>query len=51
VKFDEKPRKTIANAVTFLQQERELEEGTPIIVVSEIHREGTSVDAILVEHA
>ncbi|MDA7518306.1 pyruvate kinase [bacterium] len=51
VKFDEQPRKTIANAVSFLQQERELEEGTPIIVVSEIHREGTSVDAILVEHA
>ncbi|MDB4652746.1 pyruvate kinase [Akkermansiaceae bacterium] len=51
VKFDDPPRKTIANAITFLQQERELEEGTPIIVVSEIHGEGTSVDAILVEHA
>ena len=51
VKFDEQPRKTIANAIHFLQQERELEEGTPIIVVSEIHREGAAVDVILVEHS
>ena len=40
-----------ANAIYFLQQERELEEGTPIIVVSEIHREGAAVDVILVEHS
>jgi len=51
VVFDEDPRKTIAAAVEFLRHRYDLEEATPIIVVSEIHREGHSVDCILVEHS
>lgn len=51
VHFDDDPRVTIATAVAVLREKRKLGKGTPIIVVSEIHREGTSVDCIIVEHA
>lgn len=51
VPFEDDPKVTIAAAVKFLGEQRKLESGTPIIVVSEIHREGTSVDCILLEHA
>lgn len=51
VKFEKEPKGTIAAAVDFLREKYRLEEGTPIIVVSEIHREGHSVDCILVEHS
>lgn len=51
VSFDDDPKVTIAAAVDLLRRRYELDEGTPIIAVSEIHREGHSVDCILVEHA
>ncbi|MFT6864980.1 MAG: pyruvate kinase [Akkermansiaceae bacterium] len=51
VRFEDDPRVTIASAVDLLREKRNLEKGTPIVVVSEIHREGTSVDCIMVEHA
>lgn len=51
VRFEDDPRATIASAVDLLREKRNLEKGTPIVVVSEIHREGTSVDCIMVEHA
>ena len=51
VRFEDDPRVSIASAVDLLREKRDLEKGTPIIVVSEIHREGTSVDCIIVEHA
>jgi pyruvate kinase len=51
VVFEEDPKGTIAAAIDFLRHKYEVEKNTPIIVVSEIHREGHSVDCILVEHS
>jgi pyruvate kinase len=51
VVFEDDPGGTVAAAVDFLRHRYELEVGTAIIVVSEIHREGHALDCILVEHA
>lgn len=51
VVFEEDPKGTIVAAIDFLRHKYRLEKDTPIIVVSEIHREGHSVDCILVEHS
>ena len=51
VVFEEDPKGTIVAAIDFLRDKYRLEKDTPIIVVSEIHREGHSVDCILVEHS
>lgn len=51
VVFEQDPKGTIVAAIDFLRHKYRLEKDTPIIVVSEIHREGHSVDCILVEHS
>jgi hypothetical protein len=51
VVFEEDPKGTIDSAIDLLRHKYDLDQGTPIIVVSEIHREGHAVDCILVEHS
>jgi hypothetical protein len=51
VPFEETPRETIATAVKHLRQERDVQPGTTLIVVSDILQEGHAVDSIIVEHA
>jgi len=51
VPFEETPRETIAAAVKFLRHERDVQVGTPLIVVSDLLQEGHAVDSIMVEHA
>lgn len=51
IKFEETPRETIASAVRQLRQARDIEPGTPLVMVSDILQEGKAVDSIIVEHA
>jgi pyruvate kinase len=51
ITFEETPRETIAAAVKLLRRERDVQPGTPLIMVSDILQEGHAVDSILVEHA
>ena len=51
IKFEETPRETIASAVRQLRQARDIESGTPLVMVSDILQEGKAVDSIIVEHA
>lgn len=51
VPFQETPRETIAAAVKLLRHERDVQPGTPLVIVSDILQEGHAVDSIILEHA
>ncbi|MGJ8696259.1 MAG: pyruvate kinase [Verrucomicrobiaceae bacterium] len=51
VPFSEKPRDTISAAVDLLRSQRDVEQGTPLVVVSDILHQDMSVDSILLVHA
>jgi pyruvate kinase len=51
LEFDEQPRKTIAKAVALLRSQRDVPEGTPLVIVADTLQEGHKVSTILLEHA
>ena len=51
VPFSELPRDTIASAVDLLRRQRDVEPGTPLVVVSDIMHQDIAVDSILLVHA
>jgi pyruvate kinase len=51
VAFDQRPRETISAAVAILREQREIPEGTPLVILSDIMHENHAVDSILLEHA
>lgn len=51
VNFEDIPRDTMSAAVDLLRHQRDIEAGTPLIIVSDIMHQGHTVDSILVEHA
>lgn len=51
VPFSELPRDTIAAAVDLLRRQRDVEPGTPLVVVSDIMHQEVAVDSILLVHA
>lgn len=51
VAFDQRPRETISAAVAILREQREIPEGAPLVILSDIMHENHAVDSILLEHA
>ena len=51
IPFADLPRETIAAAVKSLRQKRDVQPGTPLIMVSDLLQEGHPVDSIIMEHA
>ncbi|MGJ8724926.1 MAG: pyruvate kinase [Roseibacillus sp.] len=51
IDFETTPRLTIAKGIEVLRQERNMEPGTPVIVVSDTLQDDRPVNTILLEHA
>lgn len=51
IPFQEKPRETIAGAITTLRNRRDIPAGTPLVIFSDTFQVEKAVDSILLEHA
>lgn len=51
VTFDQRPRETISAAVAILREQREIPEGTPLVILSDIMHENHAVESIILDHA